>query len=97
MYAIYDSLFIGNFESVVPVLSLISTWSTRFPNSITDPINVWDDVIVNRLNLLLSYIYIIVNLRKYWLSNLFLTALNRCMYLRKILSQYEVIQTAFTR
>ncbi|EDV28309.1 uncharacterized protein TRIADDRAFT_20924, partial [Trichoplax adhaerens] len=45
-----------NFESVTPVLSLISKWSTRFPNEVIDPINVWDDVIVNRLSYINAYI-----------------------------------------
>ncbi|XP_052262779.1 DNA-dependent protein kinase catalytic subunit-like isoform X1 [Dreissena polymorpha] len=38
----------ANFSSPVPAQGLVCRWNSRCPHQLTDPVGVWDDVILNR-------------------------------------------------
>ncbi|KAM5298283.1 DNA-dependent protein kinase catalytic subunit [Ctenodactylus gundi] len=38
----------GNLSSSVPLKRLLKTWTHRYPDAKTDPMNIWDDIITNR-------------------------------------------------
>ncbi|KAL4682230.1 hypothetical protein H8959_001785, partial [Pygathrix nigripes] len=47
----------GNLSSQVPLKRLLNTWTNRYPDAKMDPMNIWDDVITNRiLYILASYL-----------------------------------------
>lgn len=40
--------FLGNLSSQVPLKRLVKTWTNRYPDAKMDPMNIWDDIITNR-------------------------------------------------
>ncbi|GAB1300036.1 DNA-dependent protein kinase catalytic subunit [Apodemus speciosus] len=38
----------GDLSSLSPLRRLLKTWSSRYPDVVTDPMNIWDDIITNR-------------------------------------------------
>lgn len=41
-------LFLGDLSSLGPLRRLLKTWTSRYPDVVTDPMNIWDDIITNR-------------------------------------------------
>ncbi|XP_013210333.1 DNA-dependent protein kinase catalytic subunit [Microtus ochrogaster] len=38
----------GDFSSLGPLRKLLKTWTSRYPDAVTDPMHIWDDIITNR-------------------------------------------------
>ncbi|XP_052014740.1 DNA-dependent protein kinase catalytic subunit isoform X2 [Apodemus sylvaticus] len=38
----------GDLSSLGPLRRLLKTWTSRYPDVVTDPMNIWDDIITNR-------------------------------------------------
>lgn len=38
----------GDLSSLGPLRKLLKTWTSRYPDSVTDPMHIWDDIITNR-------------------------------------------------
>ncbi|OBS60730.1 hypothetical protein A6R68_08145, partial [Neotoma lepida] len=41
-------LFLGDLSSPGPLKRLLKTWTSRYPDAVTDPMYIWDDIITNR-------------------------------------------------
>lgn len=41
-------LFLGDLSSPGPLKRLLKTWTSRYPDAVTDPMHIWDDIITNR-------------------------------------------------
>ncbi|KAL1788740.1 DNA-dependent protein kinase catalytic subunit isoform X1 [Sigmodon hispidus] len=38
----------GDLSSLGPLRRLLKTWTSRYPDAVTDPMHIWDDIITNR-------------------------------------------------
>ncbi|XP_049981118.1 DNA-dependent protein kinase catalytic subunit [Alexandromys fortis] len=38
----------GDLSSLGPLRKLLKTWTSRYPDAVTDPMHIWDDIITNR-------------------------------------------------
>ncbi|XP_051006522.1 DNA-dependent protein kinase catalytic subunit [Acomys russatus] len=38
----------GDLSSLGPLRRLLKTWTNRYPDAVTDPMHIWDDIITNR-------------------------------------------------
>lgn len=38
----------GDLSSLGPLRRLLKTWTSRYPDTVTDPMHIWDDIITNR-------------------------------------------------